>query len=135
MASSDGADQQGWRYFQYLESSCFQLIQKQFGMNAEDLNQHIQSVIKLHALLGCRIVLNSSSPLELQVAHLFADRDFGAFVSDHPTFLKMSSVYALPGNPTRRDIALASVDFASAGNAASPVLVVAMVGGCFRPCC
>lgn len=82
------------RYLEWFESSCFRLLCKQIGLSEDDLFHQAEAITKLHALWGGRLIVDSMGLIGSQVVmRLFADSSFRKFLSKHPDFLKISSIY------------------------------------------
>jgi len=96
------------RYLECLESSCFNFVREHQRIEKLELIDRAAAVLKLHALFGGRLVVDSMAILGSQVLlSLFADQQFRSFLAVNPHFLSLRSVYrGRKKNLSRREIAL-----------------------------
>ena len=99
------------RYLEWLESSCFNIVRDHLGLPEEELVARAVGIVKLHALFGGRIVIDSMGLIGSQVLlTLFSDSEFRRFLATNPDFVKLVAVYRESEDlRTRREIVTSSL--------------------------
>jgi len=92
-------------YAQWLDGAYFNLASHKAGVGQENLLYSTASVLKLHALLGTRIVLSDIQLIDSPVVlHLFYDESFRDFLKTHPGFFELIAYPENIQRPTRYSI-------------------------------
>lgn len=96
-------------YAQWLHGAYFQLaLSSSRGIREQQLFEQTAAILRLHALLGNRIVLSDVQVIDSPVIlRLFADDSFRNFLRKHPHILELVAYPEKTTEPTRYSIATA----------------------------